>query len=314
MLMSGSPSTVGSTFSTVPMSPTVGSMSPSSTPSSGGDGIPSYEDTCNFKCNTGYELTGSPQRTCQSDGSWSGSPLSCTIMECPSSSLPMSSMLAESCSSTYQSMCDLQFKEGFSGKGDPSHVCDVEGTSVKWRSVGGSFDCAATTRSGGGGSDGIVYAVAGAAAGGSAVFIALTLLCILVLVVRWSYKRRANNESVNDSAAKPNKNYDYVELDTSPCDTTSAIKMDYNPSYGITDKDGNAVKMDSNPSYNATDLSYDAAKLERTSEDHCSYVKLCPFIERTPSRWRPILHISQPQETVQLINNNCYITIVIVTD
>ena len=33
-----------------------------------------YEgDTCNFTCNTGYELTGSDTRTCQSDGSWSGS-------------------------------------------------------------------------------------------------------------------------------------------------------------------------------------------------------------------------------------------------
>ena len=61
--------------------------------------------------NTGYELTGSPQGTCQSDGSWSGSPVSCTIMKCPSSSLPMNSMLAESCSSTYQSMCDLHVKK-----------------------------------------------------------------------------------------------------------------------------------------------------------------------------------------------------------
>ena len=31
------------------------------------------EDTCSFTCNTGYELTGSDTRTCQSDGSWSGS-------------------------------------------------------------------------------------------------------------------------------------------------------------------------------------------------------------------------------------------------
>ena len=30
-------------------------------------------DTCSFTCNTGYELTGSDTRTCQSDGSWSGS-------------------------------------------------------------------------------------------------------------------------------------------------------------------------------------------------------------------------------------------------
>ena len=39
----------------------------------GGDGVSSYEDTCSFTCNTGYELTGSDTRTCQSNGSWSGS-------------------------------------------------------------------------------------------------------------------------------------------------------------------------------------------------------------------------------------------------
>ena len=39
----------------------------------GVDGAPSYEDTCSFTCNTGYELTGSDTRTCQSNGRWSGS-------------------------------------------------------------------------------------------------------------------------------------------------------------------------------------------------------------------------------------------------
>ena len=39
----------------------------------GDDEVPSYEDTCSFTCNNGYELTGSDPRTCQSDGSWSGS-------------------------------------------------------------------------------------------------------------------------------------------------------------------------------------------------------------------------------------------------
>ena len=37
-----------------------------------------YEgDTCSFTCNTGYELTGSDTRTCQSNGSWSGSNIIC---------------------------------------------------------------------------------------------------------------------------------------------------------------------------------------------------------------------------------------------
>ncbi|XP_065899762.1 sushi, von Willebrand factor type A, EGF and pentraxin domain-containing protein 1-like isoform X2 [Dysidea avara] len=109
----------------------------------GDDGIPSYEDICSFTCNTGYELTGSPQRTCQSDGTWSGSPVSCTIMECPSSSLPMNSMLAESCSSTYQSMCDLQCVEGFNGSGDPSYLCNTSsgGSSVMWVATGEEWSC-----------------------------------------------------------------------------------------------------------------------------------------------------------------------------
>ena len=38
----------------------------------GDDNVTSYEDTCSFTCNTGYELTGSDTRTCQGDGSWSG--------------------------------------------------------------------------------------------------------------------------------------------------------------------------------------------------------------------------------------------------
>ena len=43
----------------------------------GDDGVPSYEDTCSFTCNTGYELTGSDTRTCQGNGSWSGSDVVC---------------------------------------------------------------------------------------------------------------------------------------------------------------------------------------------------------------------------------------------
>ena len=43
----------------------------------GDDGVPSYEDTCSFTCNTGYELTGSDTRTCQNNGSWSGDGVMC---------------------------------------------------------------------------------------------------------------------------------------------------------------------------------------------------------------------------------------------
>ena len=41
--------------------------------SSGRVGVGYVGDTCSFTCNTGHELTGSDTRTCQSDGTWSGS-------------------------------------------------------------------------------------------------------------------------------------------------------------------------------------------------------------------------------------------------
>ena len=118
--------------------------------SSGRVGVGYEGDTCSFTCNIGYELTGSATRICKSDGSWSGSPVSCIIMECSSSSLPMNSMLAESCNSTYQSMCELQCQEGFTGTGDPSYVCNVLSnessvmwmigeTTVSWRCQRGFF-------------------------------------------------------------------------------------------------------------------------------------------------------------------------------
>ena len=47
----------------------------------GDDEVPSYEDTCSFTCDTGYELTGSDTRTCQSDGSWSGNSTMCRRSE-----------------------------------------------------------------------------------------------------------------------------------------------------------------------------------------------------------------------------------------
>jgi len=47
----------------------------------GDDGVPSYNDFCSFICNAGYEKIGSDIRTCQADGSWSGSNTFCVRCE-----------------------------------------------------------------------------------------------------------------------------------------------------------------------------------------------------------------------------------------
>ena len=38
-------------------------------------------DTCTVTCDPGYELSGSATRTCQDDGSWSGTEAVCVIGE-----------------------------------------------------------------------------------------------------------------------------------------------------------------------------------------------------------------------------------------
>jgi len=43
----------------------------------GDDEVPSYDDTCSFKCGTVYQLIGNSISTCQSNGSWSGSYPTC---------------------------------------------------------------------------------------------------------------------------------------------------------------------------------------------------------------------------------------------
>jgi len=39
-------------------------------------------DSCHLSCNTGYNLTGSATRTCQSNGQWSGAETICTRGMC----------------------------------------------------------------------------------------------------------------------------------------------------------------------------------------------------------------------------------------
>jgi len=43
----------------------------------GDDRVASYQDTCRFSCAEGYYLSGNTSRTCQSDGTWSGSSATC---------------------------------------------------------------------------------------------------------------------------------------------------------------------------------------------------------------------------------------------
>ena len=124
--------------------------------SSGRVGVGYEGDTCSFTCNTGYELTGSDTRTCQSDGSWSGSddayensgsgsegPPSCVPLNCNASNLPVPAnaivLQLPSCDLAYQSQCTVSCDEGFTSD-DVTYLCNVtsDPTMVDWIAINSS--------------------------------------------------------------------------------------------------------------------------------------------------------------------------------
>ena len=112
-----------------------------------------FQDTCTYYCNCGYQLVGNRQTRCNADGTWSSEPVTCTILKCDDPEVEIAnSQSVGVCNVTYGSNCSLNCSSGFSVSGNGEHVtlCDNvndEGTSVKWRSVGGVFSCVAAGKS-----------------------------------------------------------------------------------------------------------------------------------------------------------------------
>ena len=117
----------------------------------GDDGVLSYEDTCSFTCNTGYELTGSDTRTCQSNGSWSSSSeamcikskhnlwIFCNLkfnlhtVSCPSLTDPNNGVMtcllkADGVSSSYNDTCSFTCNTGYKLTGSDTRTCQSDGS------------------------------------------------------------------------------------------------------------------------------------------------------------------------------------------
>ena len=71
-------------------------------------------DTCSYSCNTGYQLMdGSSQRTCQSNGRWSGRSPSCSPLPCQMLRAPENGYLQLPCAGVYQSQCTIRCFDGY---------------------------------------------------------------------------------------------------------------------------------------------------------------------------------------------------------
>ncbi|XP_065899217.1 uncharacterized protein [Dysidea avara] len=98
----------------------------------GDDGVPSYEDTCSFTCNTGYELSGSDNRTCQSDGNWSGAEAICRRVPCPSLTNPnngtITCSLGDDGIPSFEDTCTFPCNTGYELTGSDTRTCQSDGS------------------------------------------------------------------------------------------------------------------------------------------------------------------------------------------
>ena len=100
-----------------------------------------YEDQCSFSCDPGYELTGSSSRQCLSDGSWSGSNVTCDILHCDRLTDRIdNSVLANDCGSEFRSVCRVECNTGYRAVGNDTFTCVSANDTVEWRS-NGTFQC-----------------------------------------------------------------------------------------------------------------------------------------------------------------------------
>ncbi|XP_065899286.1 tyrosine-protein kinase receptor TYRO3-like isoform X3 [Dysidea avara] len=92
----------------------------------GDDGTLSTNDTCDFTCDNGFELTGSDTRTCQSDGNWSGSNVTCIRVRCLA---PINGALncVPGTTGLIGDTCAFQCNAGYVRQGSVIGVCLADG-------------------------------------------------------------------------------------------------------------------------------------------------------------------------------------------
>jgi len=106
------------------------------TPQNGAASCEGYKlgERCNFKCDDGYQLEGSPSRYCNERGEWGGPPAKCVQMQCPK--LKNSEGLMMKCDSGDESTglitgakCKFSCSTGLKLQGSAERVCSSKG---KW--------------------------------------------------------------------------------------------------------------------------------------------------------------------------------------
>jgi hypothetical protein len=86
-----------------------------------------YADVATYACNSGFTLTGSPTRTCQLSGVWSGAAPGCAPVDCGAPPSTTNGTRAFT-STTYTSVASYACAEGYTLTGSTSSTCTATGT------------------------------------------------------------------------------------------------------------------------------------------------------------------------------------------
>ncbi|XP_078581989.1 P-selectin-like [Branchiostoma floridae x Branchiostoma japonicum] len=85
-------------------------------------------DSVNFGCQSGYSLNGDSVRTCQSDGTWSGTQPTCDAVQCASLLTPSNGIFTPSDSYSPGDRAYFWCQAGYSLNGDYMRTCQSDGT------------------------------------------------------------------------------------------------------------------------------------------------------------------------------------------
>ena len=98
--------------------------------------------TATYSCNPGYKASGTMARTCQANGTWSGTALTCTIVDCGALKNPTNGSVVAS-PTTYGSKADYTCQTEFGLAGTSPRICQADGTWSGTAPTCGAADCPA---------------------------------------------------------------------------------------------------------------------------------------------------------------------------
>lgn len=86
-----------------------------------------YHSTCDFGCDEGFTMVGSPSIQCSATGQWTEMPPKCEAVQCASLTAPVNGLMGCNDGSNYNSTCAFSCSEGYEMMGSSELRCSSSG-------------------------------------------------------------------------------------------------------------------------------------------------------------------------------------------